>query len=258
MKTKSPAGNQPAAGAVRVSALEINGMALVPIEHHGMRVMTLAMIDQVHHRPDGTARRNFNTNKERLIEGEDFFEIDQPNELRALGFSRPQGGLPAKMVVLTETGYSMLVKSFTDDLAWEVQRQLVKTYFAKPAPVIDPLASLPAEHRALIALMCENAAIKAEQAAQAEALAAQGDAIKRIESNQIAAVASVQSFTAMGYSIFREVPMSKIELTRLGRKAAAISKKRGLTVDQVSDSRYGRVGSYHVTVLDEALEEISK
>lgn len=26
----------------------------------------------------------------------------------------------------------MLVKSFTDDLAWEVQRQLVKNYFRKP------------------------------------------------------------------------------------------------------------------------------
>ncbi|WP_217807258.1 hypothetical protein [Methylomagnum ishizawai] len=33
------------------------------------------------------------------------------------------------MIVLTETGYLMLVKSFTDDLAWQVQRQLVKVYF---------------------------------------------------------------------------------------------------------------------------------
>jgi hypothetical protein len=122
----------------------------------------------------------------------------------------------------------------------------------------DPLASLPPEHRALIALMCENATIKARQDELATTQIAQQEALARIEANQIAAVASVQSFTAMGYSIFKEIPMSKIELTRLGRKAAAISKKRGITVDHVSDSRYGRVGSYHVTVLDEALEEISK
>ena len=30
---------------------------------------------------------------------------------------------------MTETGYLMIVKSFTDDLAWSVQRQLVNTYF---------------------------------------------------------------------------------------------------------------------------------
>ena len=31
--------------------------------------------------------------------------------------------------LITESGYLMLVKSFTDDLAWKVQRELVNTYF---------------------------------------------------------------------------------------------------------------------------------
>ena len=34
------------------------------------------------------------------------------------------------MVFLTETGYLMLVKVFDDDLSWQVQRQLVRRYFA--------------------------------------------------------------------------------------------------------------------------------
>lgn len=33
--------------------------------------------------------------------------------------------------LITESGYLMLVKSFTDDLAWDVQRQLMKSYFRK-------------------------------------------------------------------------------------------------------------------------------
>ncbi len=38
-----------------------------------------------------------------------------------------KGGNPNNLVTLiTETGYLMLVKSFTDDLAWKVQRELVK------------------------------------------------------------------------------------------------------------------------------------
>lgn len=37
-----------------------------------------------------------------------------------------KGGNPNNLVTLiTETGYLMLVKSFTDDLAWKVQRELV-------------------------------------------------------------------------------------------------------------------------------------
>lgn len=124
--------------------------------------------------------------------------------------------------------------------------------------VTDPLAGLPPEQRALIALMVDNAAIKAVQAAQAVQIEDQAEALKRIESNQAAAVASVQSFTALGYSIYKEIPMSKIELIRLGKRASAISKKKGVTIDHVADGRHGRVGSYHVSVLDEALEELTK
>jgi hypothetical protein len=122
----------------------------------------------------------------------------------------------------------------------------------------DPLASLPPEHRALIALMCENAALKTRQDDLAATQLAQQATLARVEANQVAAVASVQSFTALGYSIFRQTPMSAIELARLGRKASAISKKRGISVDQVSDCRFGRVGAYHISVLDDAFEQMTK
>ena len=92
-------------------------------EYHGQRVVTFKDIDTVHQRPEGTARRNFNTNKRHFIEGEDYFKI-QPNEIRTVGITSPNGG-----TVVTETGYLMLVKSFTDELSWTVQRELVKSYF---------------------------------------------------------------------------------------------------------------------------------
>jgi hypothetical protein len=141
--------------------IEIGGVELAPVEYRGVRVMTLGMMDSVHKRPDGTARRNFNENKARLIEGEDFHEVTQPDEIRMLGFSRPQGGTPASMVLLTETGYSMVVKSFTDDLAWEVQRQLVRSYFAEPRKTIEKAANLDG---AFQALKLAPLAIKAAQA----------------------------------------------------------------------------------------------
>lgn len=44
---------------------------------------------------------------------------------------RHRGGNRMELTLITEQGYLMLVKSFTDDLAWKVQRQLVKSYFRK-------------------------------------------------------------------------------------------------------------------------------
>lgn len=120
--------------------ITINGVSLAPVEHRGIRVMTLAMMDAAHKRPEGTARRNFNENRDRLIEGEDYF-VRNSSEARKLGVIAPNG-----LALLTETGYSMLVKSFTDDLAWDVQRQLVRSYFKSAGAVIaapdfsDPIA----------------------------------------------------------------------------------------------------------------------
>lgn len=94
-------------------------------EFKGERVVTFKDVDEVHGRVGGTAKRNFQNNKGRFIEGEDFYQITK-DEIRTefnFGSNAPSG------VLLTESGYLMLVKSFTDDLSWEVQRQLVNSYF---------------------------------------------------------------------------------------------------------------------------------
>lgn len=44
--------------------------------------------------------------------------------------------------VLTQTGYAMLAKVFTDDLAWQVQRELVNKYFATSQPATPPQAQM--------------------------------------------------------------------------------------------------------------------
>ena len=81
----------------------------------------------MHGRPDGTASRNFRSNRDHFIEGEDYFKITSDE------FRRTFGEMDARqqndVTLITESGYLMLVKSFTDDLAWEVQRELVKGYF---------------------------------------------------------------------------------------------------------------------------------
>lgn len=98
-------------------------------EYNGQRVVTFKDIDTVHQRPKGTARNAFNRNRKYFINGEDYITL-KPGEQENIGNVRltyiPQKGI----TLLTETGYLMIVKTFTDDLSWQVQRQLVNGYFA--------------------------------------------------------------------------------------------------------------------------------
>lgn len=108
-------------------------------EYKGQRIVTFKDIDECHERPEGTARKRFNENKHRFVEGVDYFILTSKDTLMSekrtlendsqkyekCTFEIPNRG----MVAIAESGYMMLVKSFTDDLAWEVQRMLVNTYF---------------------------------------------------------------------------------------------------------------------------------
>lgn len=108
----------------------INSHDLAVKEYRGVRIVTLKDIDQLHERPEGTARKRFNDNRAHFIEGTDFYKVKCSEVRPFFGQTLPNGFNPnADLVLITESGYLMLVKSFTDDLAWEVQRQLVNTYF---------------------------------------------------------------------------------------------------------------------------------
>lgn len=125
----------------------INNAEILVKEFSGQRVVTFKEIDAVHGRPDGTASRNFRSNRDHFIEGEDYFKICADE------FRRRWDGLPQRatedVTLITESGYLMLVKSFTDDLAWKVQRELVKGYFR--AKSSDPqFSTLSPQLQALI------------------------------------------------------------------------------------------------------------
>lgn len=93
-------------------------------EYRGQRVVTFKDVDLVHERADGTARATFNRNKDRFKEGEDYFVCETYEAKELFNVSAPNG-----ICLLTEQGYLMLVKPFSDDLSWAVQRQLVNGYF---------------------------------------------------------------------------------------------------------------------------------
>ena len=104
-------------------------------EYNGQRVVTFKDIDLVHDRPDGTARKSFWRNKDHFVEGEDYFVLNVDEAQKLFNIAAPNG-----LALITEQGYLMLVKPFTDDLAWEVQRQLVSSYFKVRSTVDERLS----------------------------------------------------------------------------------------------------------------------
>lgn len=109
--------------------ITIGNLSLIIKEYLGTRVITFKDIDILHQRTLGTAKRNFNRKKKFFIKNVDYFEIFKSDLAESFteiyGFDRkaPKG------ILITETGYLMLTKSLTDELAWKIQRILVNNYF---------------------------------------------------------------------------------------------------------------------------------
>lgn len=93
-------------------------------EYNGQRVLTFKDIDTLHQKVNGTTGYKFRKNKEYFVDGEDYILCSASEAKSQYGVVAPKG-----LTLLTETGYLFLVKSLTDDLSRDVQRQLVNTYF---------------------------------------------------------------------------------------------------------------------------------
>lgn len=123
--------------------ITIGNNSLIPKEFNGQRVVTFRDIDTVHQRPEGTAGRNFRQNKKHFVEGEDFYKVCA-DEIRRNKIMDISAKTHEDVVFVTESGYLMLTKSFTDDLSWTVQRELVTTYFNVKHPKAQkPKSNVP-------------------------------------------------------------------------------------------------------------------
>lgn len=104
--------------------IKINGSSLPVREYEGKRVVTITDIAKVHNQSRKTIKNNFHNNRKQFIEGVDYFRV-KGSATQNLGFTHKV----VDVNVFTESGYLMLVKSLTDDLSWQVQRELVNGYF---------------------------------------------------------------------------------------------------------------------------------
>lgn len=105
-------------------------------EYNGKRVVTFDDICAVHKCVKKQLTKHFERKKEHFIFGEDYYIITR-KELGDLTSpnSKLVGNPNLKTYLFTESGYLMVIKCLDDNLAWQVQRALVNTYFrAKSEP----------------------------------------------------------------------------------------------------------------------------
>ena len=235
-----------------LKSVTINSMEIPVKEYDGQRVVTFKEIDAVHGRADGTARKRFNDNKERFIERTDYFKIS-PSEFRtAIGAMdlRQQNDV----TLVTESGYLMLVKSFTDDLAWSVQRQLVNVYFrAKEAIPQKPMTDY---QRRSLELREKNLSIKSANFLSRLAKKYRGNAFeqtldayatKEISGEVLVPLPDIEDKTYSAGEIGRELGISanavgrianenKLKTTKYGKWF--VDRARGVNEKSVQSFRY--------------------
>ena len=167
----------------------ISNVEIAVKEYRGQRVVTFKDIDAVHGRPEGTARKRFHDNREHFVENEDYFKVKCLEVRPFFGQTPPNGFNPdADIVLLTESGYLMLVKSFTDDLVWKVQRELIKGYFrVKEAAQLSPAEQLLAQAQFLVEQERRLKALEASSAETSQKMDTVRDALDTMVASSITA-----------------------------------------------------------------------
>ena len=148
----------------------INGVEIETKEYKGQRVITSYDVAKLHEREVNDVTKNFNNNRDKFILNEDYFLINK-NDISERKIS-VQEFIPnnvKEIPIFTESGYLMLVKSFTDDLSWKIQRMLVKSYSIVTTGQIQPkqLTKIEALKMALETEL-ENERLRIENEAQRE------------------------------------------------------------------------------------------
>lgn len=150
--------------AIPSPMVNICGVDIAPLEWNGKRVITFAMVDQIHKRKPGTARYNFNYQRERFLPDRHVFVVNS-NEAKSLGITAPSG-----LVLLTEYGYLLLATTFQDDLSYQIREMLIECYFRvqsqqgmSPTSIVLDFSDLRSVQKSFSALLDRAIALEGER-----------------------------------------------------------------------------------------------
>lgn len=126
---------------------------LTIVEHNNQRVLTTEQLAQAYGCEPTNIKKNFNSNKERFIEGKHYFKLEG-EDLRDFKNRVTNSDLVGKnaniLYLWTERGASRHSKMLGTDMAWEVFDQLEETYFTVHQKQLSPIELIAAQANALV------------------------------------------------------------------------------------------------------------
>jgi phage regulator Rha-like protein len=108
--------------------------------------------------------------------------------------------------------------------------------------VLSPMQMVIESAQAIMRMEAEQA----QQAIRIEAIEANS---KTIEARQAAIIEGFKYFTVLAFANLNNVNIDLKTATRLGKKAAELSRAKGALIDKVRDPRFGQINAYQEEIL---------
>ena len=219
---------------------------LTVLEHNSIRVMTTEQLAEAYGCDVQHIKQNFNNNKERFTDGKHYFRLEGADlksfKRQVENFDLPVSKFASAIYLWTKRGAARHSKMLGTERAWDVFDELEESYF-------NPMKNMTPEEF----LLC-SAQRMVEQARAIKAANARIDKVDErlleVESRQM--TIDQRHYTIIGYANLTGIRgVSRDVAAKLGRKAAAMSRKQGYHIGKEYDAKYGMVNTYHVDVLQE-------
>jgi hypothetical protein len=249
--------------STQVGQIKVVDLTIPVIEFSGERVVTTQMVDTLHRLQPGTCHNFFLQNRHRLVSGKHFFlaSTDEQRLFSKFNVVIPPTGL----TLLTERGYSMVVKGFSDDFSWDVQEQLSDGYFDSKKPMstaefLVEQSQLILEHDNRINNL-ENESIRTQQ--HLLDTRQQVKVANDVANNALQAASAAlehkfgepNHFTVMAFCRAKGLKIDLNEAKLRGARASQMTRSRSGTIYQVPDERFGKVNSYDENILKEIFSD---
>lgn len=205
------------------------------------KAMLVKDIAKIHERPVFKINELINNNIKRFKEGIDLIDLKhilQKDVFSEYGFSKAQWGNATNIYLLSERGYSKLLKILEDDKAWEIYDELVDNYFNMRQAIKENRPSLVAGKR--LEIMEKNASTR-----KANLLFKIAQATNSESSSQSLLAQAAKELTGeMTIPVMKRKEYSASEVGKLVGKSAnmvgRICNQLGLKAEQPGQNEYGR------------------
>ncbi|KRK39983.1 ORF6N domain-containing protein [Loigolactobacillus bifermentans] len=205
------------------------------------KAMTAKDIAQIHSKDVRYINKLINQNRRRFKDGVDVIDLlSSSDELRE--FAEQNGLIGSNrtehVYILSERGYSKLLKILEDDKAWEVYDQLVDNYFNQRQAIRENQPALVAGKR--LEIMEKNAATRKANLLYKIAMATESET----SSQTLLASAAKELTGEMTIPVMKQKEYSATEIgSKLGitaNKVGRIANSLGLKTEQPGQNEFGR------------------